>query len=57
MGVKDFMGQMQKLKEKDPNYKTDFVSGMAQALRDTTNRINSGRRAELPTDEKTLVSV
>ncbi len=36
--------------------KTDYVSGIATTLRDTTNRIKSGLRAELPTDEKTLVT-
>jgi hypothetical protein len=38
------------------NLKTDYVSGIAKTLRDTTNRINSGLRAELPTDERTLVT-
>lgn len=36
--------------------KTDYVSGIAKTLRDTTNRIKSGLRAELPTEEKTLVT-
>lgn len=45
---------IQQVEEK--NLKTDYVSGIAKTLRDTTNRIKSGLRAELPTEEKTLVS-
>ncbi|MFZ4085574.1 MAG: hypothetical protein ACOYK1_08600 [Vampirovibrionia bacterium] len=45
---------IQQIEEK--NLKTDYVSGIAQTLRDTTNRINSGLRAELPTNERTLVT-
>ena len=56
MGVQDFMGQTRRLHEEDPNYRPDYISGMASALRDTTNRIKSGLRAELPTNERTLVS-
>ena len=36
--------------------KTDYVSGIAKTLRNTTNLINSGSHAELPTEEKTLVN-
>ena len=56
MGVQDFMVQTRRLHEEDPNYRPDYISGMASALRDTTNRIKSGLRAELPTNERTLVS-
>lgn len=38
------------------NLKTDYVSGIAKTLRDTTNRINSGLRAALPTNEVTLIT-
>jgi hypothetical protein len=39
--------------------KTDYVSGIAKTLRDTTNRIKSGLRAELPAtnNDRTLVTV
>ncbi len=47
---------IQQIEEK--NLKTDYVSGIAKTLRDTTNRINNGLRAELPpiNDEKALVT-
>jgi hypothetical protein len=47
---------IQQIEEK--NLKTDYVSGIAKTLRDTTNRINNGLRAELPTtnNDRTLVT-
>jgi hypothetical protein len=36
--------------------KTDYVSGIATTLRDTTDRIKYGLRAELPANERTLVT-
>jgi hypothetical protein len=45
---------IQQIEEK--NLKTDYVSGIAKTLRDTTNRINSGLRAALPTNEVTLIT-
>jgi hypothetical protein len=47
---------IQQIEEK--NLKTDYVSGIAKTLRDTTNRINNGLRAELPTtnNDRALVT-
>ena len=37
--------------------KTDYVSGIAKTLRDTTNRIKSGLRAELPATNNDITLV